>query len=153
MARPLRLLLAIGGLLAVVLFAVVGLRACRSPQPPAAPAASFSAANVPVESPDLALEVIEVRGELHEGYIDWVCLIRCKAPGGCSADLRATVFYRSAGSVERITLSGPVDVPIGARARLGAVQRPPRKVDSVERVSVRVVRTFRSGDPVPTPEY
>jgi hypothetical protein len=153
MARPLRLLVVIGALLAVALLAVLGMRVCRSPQPLAAPAASFSAANVPVESPDLALEVIEVRGELHEGYIDWMCLIRCKAPGGCSADLRATVFYRSAGSVERITLSGPVDVPIGARARLGAVQRPPRRVDSVERASVRVVRTFRSGDPVPTPEY
>jgi hypothetical protein len=153
MARPLRLLVVIGALLAIALLAVVGMRVCRSPQPLAAPAASFSAANVPVESPDLALEVIEVRGELHEGYIDWMCLIRCKAPGGCSADLRATVFYRSAGSVERITLSGPVDVPIGARARLGAVQRPPRRVDSVERASVRVVRTFRSGDPVPTPEY
>jgi len=153
MARPLRVLLVIGALFAVVLLMAVGLRACRSPQPSAAPAASFSAAGVPVESPDLPLEVVEVRGELHEDYMDWACLVRCKDPGGCRADVRATVFYRSAGSTQRMTLSGPIDVPIGARARIGAVQRPPHRVDSVDRVSVRVVRTFRAGDPVPTPEY
>ena len=153
MGRPLRLLAVIGALLAVGLLVVVGMRACRSPQPPAAPAASFSAATVPAESPELGLEVVEVRGELHEGYMDWACLVRCKDPGGCRADVRATVHYRSGGSAQRITLSGPIDVPIGARARLGAVQRPPHRVDSVEKVAVRVVRTFRAGDPVPTPEY
>jgi hypothetical protein len=153
MARPLRVLLMIGALLAAVLLVIVGLRACRSPQPLATPAASFSAADVPVESPDLSLEVVEVRGELHEGYMDWVCVVRCKDPGGCSADVRATVHYRSGGSTQQMTLSGPIAVPIGARARLSAVQRPPHRVDSVERVSVRVVRTFSAGDPVPTPEY
>lgn len=153
MARPLRLLVVIGALLAVVLLVAVGMRSCRSPQPSAASAASFSAAGVPVESPNLPLEIVEVRGDLHEGYMDWVCLVRCTNPGGCSADVRATVFYRSTGSAQRITLSGPINVPIGARARLGAVQRPPHRVDSVERVSVRVVRTFSAGDPVPTPEY
>jgi len=152
MARPLRVLLMIGALLAAVLLVLVGLRACRSPQPLATPAASFSAADVPVESPDLPLEVVEVRGELHEGYMDWVCVVRCKDPGGCSADVRAIVHYRSGGSTQRMTLSGPIAVPVGARVRLGAVQRPPHRVDSVERVSVRVVRTFRAGDPVPTPE-
>jgi hypothetical protein len=153
MAPRLKLLLPIGVLVASVVIAGVGLQACRRPKPPASPAASFSAAGVPVESPELGLEVVEVRGELHEGYMDWICLVRCNDPGGCRADLRATVSYRSGGSGERITLSGPIDVPIGARARLGAVQRPPHRVDSVERVAVRVVRRFSAGDPVPTPEY
>ena len=154
MARLSRPLLAIAALLIVALVVVVALRASRrSPRPAASPAASFSTASVPVESPDLALEVVEVRGDLHEGYMDWVCLVRCKAPEGCRADLRATVFYRSGGATERITLSGPVDVPIGARARLSSVQRPPHRVDGVDKVSVRVVRRFTAGDPVPTPEY
>jgi hypothetical protein len=154
MARVSRPLLAIAALLVVALVVVVALRASRrSPGPAASPAASFSTASVPVESPDLALEVVEVRGDLHEGYMDWVCLVRCKAPEGCRADLRATVFYRSGGASERITLSGPVDVPVGARARLSSVQRPPHRVDGVDKVAVRVVRRFTAGDPVPTPEY
>ncbi|HOC44712.1 MAG TPA: hypothetical protein PKJ99_16985 [Thermoanaerobaculales bacterium] len=152
MARILRPLLAIAALLVVAVVAVLALRSCRGPAPPATPAASFSASDVPVESPDLPLEVTTVRGELHDGYMDWACLVRCKDPGGCSADLRATVHYRSAGADEQMTLSGPIDVPIGARVRLGGVQRPPRRVDSVERVTIRVVRSFAPGDPVPTPE-
>ena len=152
MARALRPLLAIAALLVVAVLVVLALRTCRRPEPAATPAASFSASDVPVESPDLPLEVTTVRGELHDGYMDWMCLVRCKDPGGCSADLRATVHYRSAGAGEQMTLSGPIDVPIGARGRLGGVQRPPRRVDSVERITIRVVRTFTPGGPVPTPE-
>jgi len=154
MARRLWPLPAIAALLVVAVLVVVATRTCRSrPQPIVSPAASFSAASVPVESPDLAVEVVEVRGDLHEGYMDWVCLVRCQDPGGCRADVRATVFYRSGGAGERITLSGPIDVPVGARARLSSVQRPPHRVDSIDKVAVRVVRTFAAGDPVPTPEY
>ncbi len=96
MARRLgRPLAAIAALLVVAVLVVVATRTCRSrPKPVVSPAASFSVAGVPVESPDLAVEVIEVRGDLHEGYMDWVCLVRCNDPGGCSADLRSTVHYR-----------------------------------------------------------
>jgi len=154
MARRLgRPLAAIAALLVVAVLVVLATRTCRSrPQSVVSPAASFSAAGVPVESPDLAVEVIEVRGDLHEGYMDWVCMVRCQEPGGCRADARATVHYRSGGAAERITLSGPIDVPVGARARLSSVQRPPHRVDSIDKVAVRVVRAFAAGDPVPTPE-
>jgi hypothetical protein len=153
MARLLRPLLAIAALLVVAVLVVVAMRSCRSrSRPVALPASSFSAASVPVESPNLGLEIIEVRGDLHEGYMDWVCMVRCKEPGGCSADVRATVYYRSGGAAERITLSGPIDVPVGARARLSSVQRSPHRVDGIDKVAVRVVRRSAPGDPVPTPE-
>jgi hypothetical protein len=97
--------------------------------------------------------VASVRGELHEGYLDWACVIRCKEPSGCSAQLRLTVHYTSAGAAQQITFYGPIDVPMGARARVGGIQRPPHRVDRVDRVEVKVDRTITPGEPVPTPEY
>jgi len=68
-------------------------------------------------------------------------------PGGCGADVRATVFYRSGGAGERITLSRADRRAGRCRARLSSVQRPPHRVDSIDKVAVRVVRTFAAGDP------
>lgn len=150
MTGRLRPLLAI---MAALALAYVSLSACRGRSGGGDVPASFSVENVATESPALAVEVTAVRGELHEGYVEWACLIRCEDPDGCSAQLRVTVHYTSAGKHEQITFSGPMDVPLGARARVGGVQRPPRPVDSVDRVEVKVERTITPGEPVPTPEY
>lgn len=131
--------------------AVVSLSSCRGRVPSAAAAASFSVDDVPTESPGLAIEVTNVRGQLHEGYMDWACLVRCTDPAGCSADLRLTVHYTSAGSSATITFAGPIDVPMGARARLGGVQRPPRAVDRVDRVAIEAKHRRAPGEPQPTP--
>jgi hypothetical protein len=153
MAGWLRPLVVIAALLAVAAVAVVSLRGCPMRSGSDAAPASFSTDSVPVESPSLAVEVASVGGELHQGYLEWACLLRCKEPSGCSAQLRLTVHYTSAGAAQQITFYGPVDVPMGARARVGGVQRPPRRVDSVDRVEVKVERTITPGEPVPTPEY
>lgn len=148
-----RLLVAVAVLLAVVVAAVLALRACRERAPAGAQAASFSFEDVPTASPDLDVEVASIRGELHEGYMEWACLVRCKDPDGCGAELRLTVHYASAGKPQRVTFSGDMDVPLNARARMGGIQRPPVPVDGVERVDVVVKRRITAGEPVPTPEY
>ena len=129
----------------------MSLSSCRGRSPAAEAAASFSADDVPTESPDLAVAVTNVRGQLHEGYMDWACLVRCNDPAGCSAELHLTVHYTSAGSPATINFAGPIDVPMGARARLGGIQRPARAVDGVDRVVIEAKRGRAPGDPPPTP--
>jgi hypothetical protein len=130
---------------------VVSLSSCRGRAPATEAAASFSVDEVPTESPGLAVTVTNVRGQLHEGYMDWACLVRCNDPDGCSADLHLTVHYTSAGSPATIDFAGPIDVPMGARARLGGVQRPPRAVDGVDRVVIEAKPRRGPGEPAPTP--
>ncbi len=114
--------------------------------------ASFSFDTISTSSEKLAVEVEQVSGTPHDDYVDWACLLSCREPAGCHADLRVTVFYRSGGTDEQIVLTGTVDVPVGARARLTRVQRPPVPVDDVDRVEVKVV-AMRGGEdsPPPTP--
>lgn len=147
-ARP--VLVAVAGLAVVASLAGVG---CRRSSPRGGAAASFEASEVATDSPGIAVEVSSVRGVLHEGYMEWACALRCQEPEGCSAELRLTVHYTSDGSPESIIFSGPIDVPVGARARIGGVQRAPRRVDRVDRVEVAVERRITPGEPVPTPEY
>lgn len=148
-----RPLLVVAVLLAVAVAGVLSLRACRVQRAVSEQAASFSAENVPTSSPDIAVEASAVRGELHPGYMEWACLLRCKDPAGCSAELRLAVHFTSAGEPAKIVFTGTMDVPMGARARIGGLQRPPRPVDSVERVEVLLKRRITPGEPVPTPEY
>jgi len=134
-----------------VALVMVSLASCRGRSPGSETAASFSVDDVSTESPGLAVEVVNVRGQLHDGYMDWACLIRCNDPSGCSADLRLTVHYTSAGSPATITFAGPIDVPMGARARLGGIQRPARAVDGVDRVVIDAKHGRAPGEPPPTP--
>jgi hypothetical protein len=134
-----------------VAIAVIWILLFRDGEP--APVASFSFENVPVDAASLEVAMDQVRGELRGGYMEWACLLRCLEPDGCHADIVLTVHYRSAGDARQIVFSGTVDLASGARARLGGVQRPPQPVGGVDRVEIAVDRSFRSGDPEPTPEY
>ena len=112
----------------------------------------FSFDRVRTASDDLAVEVDQISGTAHEDFIEWACLISCDEPGGCHADLRITVDYQSAGVDREIVLTGTVDVPVGARARLSRIQRPPVPVDHVVRADVVVVADRgAAGGPPPTP--
>jgi len=135
----------------VVVIALIWLLVSKTGGPP--PVESFTMENVPVDSPRLEVAVDQVRGELRNGYMEWACLVKCLEPDGCHAELVLTAFYLSSGEDQQIVFAGTIDVPSGSRARLGGVQRPPRRVDSVERVEVTVDRLFQAGDPEPTPEY
>jgi len=132
---------------AVSILPVAGCR--RGPEVPQATAFEFG--SVPVQSPQLALELTEVRGEPGEGSLDWRLMFVCREPEGCHADLVVAVHYRAEGADERIQFAKTVSVPEGAAIRVGGV-KPARKVARVERVEVRVERSFRPGDPSPTPE-
>ena len=125
--------------------------ACRGEPPNEEAAASFSFDNVRTESSQLALSAATVRGVLHRGYIDWACVVRCQDPAGCSADLQVTIHFTSNGEEKVITFAGPIDVPVGARARVGGVQRPARPVDRVDFVVIEAKPRRQPGAPLPTP--
>lgn len=137
---------------AVVLVVAVTLWKCGGSRPTAEPAESFSFDAVSTSSSDISVVTDTVRGTSRDGYMDWACLVKCREPEGCHADLRLTIRYDSGGADEEIIFHGTIDVPVGARARFGGVQRPALRVDRIDDVQVEVLRTFRPGDPVPTPE-
>jgi hypothetical protein len=111
----------------------------------------FNFASVPLESPQLMLELTEVRGEPGEGSLDWRLMFICREPEGCHADVVVVVHYRGDRGAEQVQFAETVTAPDGGAVRVGGV-KPAREVSSVERVEVRVERTFRPGDPSPTPE-
>ena len=140
-------------LAAALLAAVLLWRGCRH-EPPIGPPADFVADSVTLVSPDLELGLVSVRGIVHPGYTDWACLLECRERGGCRADVKLLVEYRSAGEKLSLTIGGRLEGKQGETMRLGRVQRPPVAVDRVERVtvaSVVPVTPVVPGAPRPTP--
>jgi hypothetical protein len=143
-------------LLAVVVVALVAaavfLRGRRL-DPVAEPGSdgTFSVSDVPVESPELSIDVGTVKWTHHPDYTDWSCLIECRESSGCHAEVQLVVDYISNGKRERLTLGGRLDAAQGEISRIGRAQRPPVRVDRVERVSLEVLEAFRPGAPTPTP--
>ena len=120
-----------------------------APAPPEIP--SFTQDEVTVISPDLMVSEALVRGTVHPGYTGWVCLLECLEPEGCRTDLRVVIDYRSRGEAQRLMIDGRVDADVGETMRIGRVQRPPVEVDGIDKVTVEVRRSYREGDPEPTP--
>ena len=116
--------------------------------PPEIP--SFAQEEVTATSPDLAISEALVRGTVHPGYTDWVCLLECLEPEGCRADLRVVVDYRSGGEAQRLMIDGRVDADMGETMRIGRVQRPPVEVEGIDKVTVEVRKSYREGGPEPT---
>jgi hypothetical protein len=136
-------------IVAAAAFAVPGTGCRRGPAE--SRANQFSFASVPLQSPQLAVELTEVRGEPGEGSLEWRLMFICREPEGCHADVVVVVDYRGDRGAEQVQFADTVSAPDGAAVRVGGV-KPAREVSSVERVEVRVERTFRPGDPSPTPE-
>ena len=137
---------------AVVVTILVAVFLWRGSQPAPAPPEipSFSGDEVTAISPDLAVSEALVRGTVHPGYTDWVCLLECLEPEGCRADLRVVIDYRSHGEAQRLMIDGRVDADMGETMRIGRVQRPPVEVDGIDKVTIEVRKSYREGGPEPT---
>jgi hypothetical protein len=147
------LLLVSAVLLLAVVTTVLLWRGCRhEPPPPSAlPAADFVAESARLVSPDLALELVAVRGLVHPAYTDWSCLLECRERRGCRADVKLEIRYRSAGEERSLSIAGRLEGERGETMRIGRVQRPPVAVDRVEQVTVTAVVPVVQGAPRPTP--
>ena len=141
--------LVIAAAVIVVAALVVLFRGCRWQS--ARPAEDFSAQDVLVESPDLAVRLISVGGAAHTGYTDWACLLECRERGGCRAGVRMKIEYLSNGEAEVLFLSGVFNAEKGEEMRLSRPQRPATAVDEVEKITIEVVSTYRPDAPRPTP--
>jgi len=151
MIGRLRWILLAAAVVAVVV-AVVFWRGRRlDPLPDPGSDGTFTVSDVPVESPELSIDVGTVRWTHHPDYTDWACLIQCRESDGCRAEIQLVVDYISRGSSERLTLGGRLDAVYGETVRIGRAQRPSVVVDRVERVTVEVLEAFRRGAPTPTP--
>ena len=146
------LLLVSAVLLLAVVAAILLWRGCRHEPPPSAvPAADFVADSARLVSPDLALELVAVRGIVHPGYTDWACLLECRERRGCRADVKLEIRYRSGGEERSLSIAGRLEGQRGETMRIGRVQRPPVAVDRVEQVTVTAVVPVIQGAPRPTP--
>ena len=143
-------------LLAVIVVAVVAVlvvRRGRRLEPRAEPATqtTFTVSDVPVDSPQLKINVGTVRWTYHPDYTDWACLVECRESDGCHAEVQLVLEYVASGKQQRLTLSDRLDVGYGETVRIGGAQRSVVVVDRVERVTVEVLAAFRRGAPTPTP--
>ena len=143
--------LAVGLLVLIVILAVVMLWRCGRPGRSRPRVAAFSYTAVALESPDLGLELTEVRGDPIEGSLDWRCVFTCQEPDGCHADVVVSVHFQSGDDARQIQFADTIHVPTGTRFRVGGL-KPPTPIKSIDHVEVRVERRFRPGDPLPTPE-
>ena len=100
---------------------------------------AFTVDDVPVESPDLELHLVGMRGTVHPGYTDWACLLECRERGGCHATVEVRVEYRSDGVPNRLVIGGRIDGEAGEIMRVGRAQRPPVAVDGIDSVDVTVL--------------
>jgi hypothetical protein len=141
----------LAGLIAVfaVVSVITGAGCGRDPS--GADAEDFLVDSVRTDSADLNVTVQQVRGTVREGYLEWACLLQCQEANGCRADLRVTVHFESHGDPHQIVFTGRMDVDSGARAQLGRVQRPPMRVDAIDRVVIDLLSRRSPGDPPPTP--
>ena len=112
---------------------------------------TFGVGSVAVVSPELAVSDALVRGTVYPEYTDWSCVLECREPEGCHAEVQLTITYRSGGDELELKLGGRLDAAMGESMRLGRAQRPPTSVDEVERVELDVATTHRPGGARPTP--
>ena len=150
--------LVVAATVAVAIIVVVGLWLWRSdgapsepvgPQQEAAPE-DFRYEEARLVSPDLKVELTEVFGTVHDEYVDWACILECRNPDGCHADVQLVVDYRSSGEKKKLILGGRLDADSGQIMRIGRAQRPPAAVDSIDRVTLTVIDARRSDSPRPT---
>ena len=142
-------LLAVFIILAVVLAVVVGFYlwrqwvATRPLPPPQAPVEmpdAFSIDDVPLQSPQLALSLVGMRGTVYPEYTYWACLLECREREGCHATVEVRIESRSAGQPSRLVIGGRIDGKVGEIMRIGRAQRPPVAVDGIDSVNVTVLR-------------
>ena len=108
---------------------------------------SIPVEEVPVQSPDLDVELRAMRPTLRDGFTDWMCLLECREREGCRADVTVKIEYRSLGKPLHLTIGGRLDGDGGEIMRLGRVQRPPVEVDGIDRVTVTVLRVYAADEP------
>jgi len=150
--------LVVAATLAVAIIVVVGLWLWRSDSAPSVPAGpqsvvvpeNFRFEKARLVSPDLRVELTEVFGTVHDEYVDWACILECRNPDGCHADVQLVVDYRSSGEKKKLILGGRLDADSGQIMRIGRAQRPPAAVDSIDRVTLTVIDARRSDSPRPT---
>lgn len=143
--------LAVAAVGVAVLVALLIWRGCRDGRMAADAPQDFGVGSVPVTSPDLAVSDALVRGTVHPDYTDWSCVLECREPEGCHAEVQLTITYLSGGDEHDVKLGGRLDAAMGETVRLGRAQRPPTAVDEVKLVILEVATTYRPGGPRPTP--
>jgi len=143
--------LAVAAVGVAVLVAFFVWRAGRDGRGPDDAPEAFNAGSVPVTSPELAVSDALVRGTVYPEYTDWSCVLECREPEGCHAEVQLTIMYRSGGDELKVKLGGRFDAAMGENMRLGRAQRPPTVVDQIGRVMLEVATTHRPGGARPTP--
>jgi hypothetical protein len=151
-------LLAVAVLLVVAVAVVVGFylwqrRAEERPLPPPKPPVEVPDAipvdDIPIQSPDLDIHLVGMRGTAHPDYTDWACLLECRERKGCRASVEVRIEYRSLGEPRRLVIGGRLDGEPGEIMRIGRVQRPPVAVDGIDSVDVTVLQVFDGDDDQP----
>jgi hypothetical protein len=149
-SRGLLILLAV-----VVIVATVVWFLTRPPSPRGVPESDadqpirFLHDDVPVVSPDLAVELERVVGAIHTSYSSWSVVLVCREPDGCSGDLELEVAYRSGPADRKLVMITHAAAPAGGELRFEGLQDPPEPIDGVDGLTLAVRRPAPVGVPLP----
>lgn len=110
----------------------------------------FHFAEVPVRSPDLVVEELQVSGAVAGNHTSWVVTATCAEPEGCVGELLAEVRFLSENGKGEIRLLGEFDVPSGDVLRFEGLQNGYHSVEEIDRVAIEVrsreVMDYSSGE-------
>lgn len=146
--------LGISALVIVVLGGVLLVQGCRDkPENPPEAIGEFDVGRVVVDSRDLDLSLLSIRGTSHADYTDWAFVFECRENRGCRAELRLEVEYTAEDETRLLSLTGVVDVDRDQAIRLARIQRPAVEIESIDRITVTVVAPYNPPSSQPTPIF
>ena len=105
--------LAIAAVGIAVVVALLVWRAGRDGRSVGGDSRSFDIDGVTVSSPDLAVGDALVRGTVYPEYTDWSCVLECREPEGCYAEVLLTITYRSDREELKVKLGGRFEAATG----------------------------------------
>jgi hypothetical protein len=103
------------------------------------------------ESPDMSVDLADLKVTFNPDYTEWVCLVVCRERGGCRGDVRLEIEYLSQEDERKINIAGRFAADRGETMRIGRVQRPPQEISRIERMTLVVEGVLPPVDVVPTP--
>ena len=142
-----------GAIIVVSLLVAVFFLRGRRNAPEVTPRAigDFDAESVVLQSPELDLALLSVRGTDHADYTDWAFVFECREPRGCRAELQLEVDFVSGGENRRLGIKGVVDADRGETMRIARIQRPAVAIASIEKVTIAVEASHSAPTVLPTP--
>ncbi len=147
-----RWLLVVAGVAALIVVAVIVFLSVKRKPPSVGESihAGVHQAEVPTLGEHTKLNLRKVWVVRQKGFTAWRFYLLCVDPGGCRQQVRLTFHYLSRGEPQTVAITRSVDLARGGTLHDGFLQRPPRDVERVTSMEIKVLQSYTSA-PEATP--